>query len=227
MSPVVCSQLDRRRHGGMHDTGGLVGKSLELLPNAMDRAGPIVLDQQAQQVLRFGPELRLEKLSQLHPAPDTHRRVLKCGDQDVVLERLVKLGQLGPPGIDRVLLLGQLEYARGVAARYVARFRHESPPPRWCARSARGAFSHPGSRRRCGPRPSPPGPPPATVVPAPPSRALAGSRRGPSRSRPRPARAPLPRAPCAGPRLASRSGRAWPAPLTPLPRASLRVLSLL
>src|SRR5207248_1359840 len=115
MPSVVILQLDRRRHGGVDDARRFVGKALKFFPDAMALAGPIVLDQQAEEVFRFGAQLRLE--------------------------------QLGAPGVDRVLLLGQQENARGVAARHAARFRHEFPPPRWCARSTRDASLYRGSRR--------------------------------------------------------------------------------
>jgi hypothetical protein len=90
----------------------------------------MVLDQQPKEVFGLGPQFWREQLRQLHPSLHADRWILKGGDQDVVLEQLVKPGQLGAPGIDRIRLLRHLKDAGRVATPDVARLRHESPPPR-------------------------------------------------------------------------------------------------
>src|SRR2546423_2930095 len=147
MFAIIRLHLDRSPDKDMDDSGGLIGEPLEFLADAMDLASPVMLDQQAEQVFGSGAELRLEQLGQLHPSADAHGRVVERSNQNVVLKEFVEFGKLLAPGVDRILFLGQLENTDSVAARHAARFRHEPPPPRWCARSAPDASSHPGSRR--------------------------------------------------------------------------------
>src|SRR3984893_12485508 len=222
---VVWIQVNRGREGGVYDARRLVSELLERLPDLMDVPGAVMFDQQPKEVFGLGLKFGSKKLRQLHPALDAHRRVLKGGDEDVVLEQLVQLRQLGPPGVDRLLLQGQLKNAAGVPSGNVADVRHGSRPPRWRARSARDASSRRGSRRLSDPRLTRPGRQPASANPGPPSRVPGGSRRGPSRLAPRPARAPSPPALCAGLQPAWQSDRGSPAPLAAFPRASPGALS--
>src|ERR1700682_823209 len=144
---VVRIQVNRGRNGGVYDARRLVSELLEGLPDLVHIPGAMMLNQQPEEVFGLGLEFGSKEPRELHAALDPDRRVLKRGDQDVVLEQFVQLRQLGPPGVGRVLLLGQLENSGRVPPRNVAGLRHESRPPRWHARSARDASLSPGSRQ--------------------------------------------------------------------------------
>src|ERR1700737_5396486 len=91
---LVLVQLDRGRNGDVHDARRLVGKLLEGLPDLVDIPGAMMLNQQPEEVFGLGAKFRSKKFRQLYAALDTDRRVLKRGDQDVVLEQFVQLRQL-------------------------------------------------------------------------------------------------------------------------------------